>query len=412
MASITLMRRKSRVKGKSGSLYVQVIQGRITHSFSFPWKVYNKEWDEETHSVIVPPDTSAKRAKLLDKIKEQVKEEMEILEEILEELEQREDFTSQDLIDEYKQRNQKGLLVFIADRCIQKLEAKGSHTTARHYRGVVKRFLRFVGTEELKIEDINVELLLRFSHYLTSRGLKKNTLSFYFRILRALWNYALHQGLIPMQPSPFHVVFTGMEKTRKRAVQEPVIQCLGALSTELTEGLCLARDLFLFSFYTQGMAFIDLAYLTKKNIQGGYLVYIRHKTKQELRIKLLPCMKELIEQYTADDRPFLFPVLKGKKELHLEYESALRLQNKRLKKLAVLIAEPDLKLTTYVARHSWASIANEKGVSIEIISRALGHTSLITTYIYVSHLDNYAVDKANELVVMGKSLDKKLFACV
>ena len=412
MASITIKRRKSQKKGKVGTLYVQVIHKRITSSHSLPWKVYKKEWNEKDSSVVIPCGSSANRTKVLSKIQKRLKEELEVLEEILEEFEQREDFTSKEVIDEYKQRCQKDSLAFVTDKYVRKLEAKGSYTTAKHYRGVVKRFLCFVGTEDFKLRDMNVALLLRFSHYLTSRGLTKNTLSFYFRILRALWNRALYRGLIPMQPSPFHVVFTGMEKTRKRAVQESVIQCLEALSTELTDGLCLARDLFLFSFYAQGMAFIDLAYLTKKNIQDGYLVYIRHKTKQELRIKLLPCMTELIEQYAADDRLFLFPVLKGKKELHLEYESALRLQNKRLKKLAALIAEPGLKLTTYVARHSWASIANEKGVSIELISRALGHTSLVATFIYVSHLDNYAVDRANELVIMGKPLDKKLFACV
>lgn len=412
MASITIMRRKSWVKGRSGRLYVQVIHGRITHSFSFPWKVHDEEWNEETHSVVVPHGSSAKRVKLLSQIQEQVEEETKVLKEILEELELREDFTSQEVIDEYKRRQHGGLLVFFAERHIKHLDAKGSYTTARHYRGVIKRFLRFVGNEELRVRDVNVALLLRFAHYLTSRGLKKNTLSFYFRILRALWNQAVHKGVIPMQPSPFHAVFTGMEKTAKRAVQESVIERLAALSTELTDNLRLSCDMFLFSFYAQGIAFIDLAHLTKKNLQGEYLVYTRHKTQQELRIKLLPSMKELIEQYVTDNSSFLFPILKGEKDLCLEYESALRVQNKRLKRLAVLIGEPGLKLTTYVARHSWASIANEKGVSIELISRALGHTSLVTTYIYVSHLDNYAVDRANELVVMGKALDKKLFAYV
>lgn len=368
MASIAIKKRESQVEGKVGRLFVQVIQQRKTRIESLPWRVYPDEWDAVKRCMVIPAGCSERRTRTLLNIQQAVDKEQRLLEEIVTTLQARGTFTAADVLDEYRKRNKYRLLQSFASRRIREFLTAGQFSTAHNYLKAVKRFLHFVGNEDLSLEEINAELLMSFTLYLQQKGVKNNSISFYLRVLRALWNLAMRQGVLPMQPSPFRTLFTGVEKTRKRAVSESVIQQLALLSAELTDGLRLGRDMFLFSFYARGMAFVDLAHLTTDNLQGEYLVYTRRKTRQEVRIKLLPSMIEILECYRDNGTPYLFPALKGIKQDYREYDSALRLQNKRLKKLAALIGAPGLVLTTYVARHSWASIANEKGVPIELIS--------------------------------------------
>lgn len=401
MASVKFRRRKSQAADQPGRLYVQVIQRRVVATLALPFRLYEEEWNNKAGRIIYPQDSTEEKAQELTGVMKYLGRENEIWKHILAGLEKKGgDYTARDIIDAYKRSWDVTLLTSVAARKIWELRKVGALTTAYNYLGVVKRFLRFVGHRELHVQDFTGELLVRFSDYLEAKGVSRNTTSFYFRILRALWKFAINKGLIPMKPSPFHGIFMGVEKTSKRAVKEAIINELMALS-DLSEGLDFARCLFLFSFCTRGMAFVDLAHLTQDNIQGEYLVYTRQKCGCELRIKLVPWMLDFIKRHKDNGTPFLFPILKSANPTLKNYQSALRLQNKRLKTLAVLLNRPDLKLTTYVARHSWASIAHEKGVEIEVISHALGHTSLTTTYIYIATLDNGKVDEANELVLKG-----------
>lgn len=156
------------------------------------------------------------------------------------------------------------------------------------------------------MDEIDAPLLKEFEAYLFSSGVCPNTVSFYLRVLRAIRNRAVRDNLVEPSPLLFSNVHTSIEKTRKRAVQENVILGLVALQL-LSPALQLARDLFLFSYYARGMAFVDLAHLTRKNIVGDRIVYIRRKTGQELQIRLLPEMRKLIARYQYVSGPFLFP---------------------------------------------------------------------------------------------------------
>lgn len=162
----------------------------------------------------------------------------------------------------------------------------------------------------------------------------------------------------------------------------------------------LARDMFLFSFYTRGMSFIDMAYLKKSDLKNGILSYRRHKTGQQLHIRWESCMEETVAKYAAgcsDD--YLLPILKlPSKKLRSQYKSTLFRINKYLKEIAKLcgIAAP---LTMYVSRHSWASIAKSKNIPISVISEGMGHDSEETTRIYLASLDGSVIDKANSLIL-------------
>ena len=161
----------------------------------------------------------------------------------------------------------------------------------------------------------------------------------------------------------------------------------------------MSRDIFLFSFYACGMSMIDIAHLKKSDLQGEYLTYCRHKTGQQIRIHWEPCMQQLVDKYQTEDSPYLFSLIAhtGTDERR-QYQNKLHLINHHLKKLGEQL-QLSVKLTSYVARHSWASIAKSQNVPIAAISEAMGHTSERTTRIYLKWFDNALVDSANRKVL-------------
>lgn len=160
-----------------------------------------------------------------------------------------------------------------------------------------------------------------------------------------------------------------------------------------------ARDLFMFSFYTRGMSFVDMAYLKKKDLQNGILVYRRRKTGQQLSVKWERPMQEIVDRYDTGNTPYLLPVIRDMaSDTRRQYLSAAHLTNAKLKMLGEQLGLA-ITLTTYVARHAWASIARSKNIPVSTISEAMGHDSESTTLIYLASLDTSQVDKANTLIL-------------
>jgi integrase len=163
--------------------------------------------------------------------------------------------------------------------------------------------------------------------------------------------------------------------------------------------LALARDLFLFSFYMRGMSFVDMANLRKGNVKNGYIVYARSKTKQTLTVKIEDCMQKIItsyEQQTIDD--YLLPIYTAQNR---ENTSQLRNHNKRLKRISEML-KLEKPLSSYVSRHTWATLALRKGVPEEVISESMGHENETTTRIYLASLGQSVVDKANAEIIKLK----------
>ena len=172
------------------------------------------------------------------------------------------------------------------------------------------------------------------------------------------------------------------------------------LDLSLQPNLEFARDMFLFSFYTRGMSFIDMAHLKKKDLQNGFLSYRRRKTGQQLVIRWEKCMQEIVGKYPEDSlSPYLLPVLKCPfKDTHKHYRNVMSGINRNLKEIARL-ADISFPLSMYCARHSWASAAKGKNIPISVISEGMGHDSEATTQIYLASLDNSVVDKANAQIL-------------
>ena len=135
-----------------------------------------------------------------------------------------------------------------------------------------------------------------------------NTISFYMRNLRAVYNRAVEKGQTP-QNNPFRHVYIGVDKTVKGAISIKVIKALKVLDLSTKSSLDFARDMFMFSFCTRGMSFVDMAYLKKTDLQNGIQAYLRRKTGQELSIKWEKCMDEIVAKYPENQTDFLLPTI-------------------------------------------------------------------------------------------------------
>ncbi len=266
----------------------------------------------------------------------------------------------------------------------EKMYLEGRYATARHYASSAARLLQYLGVQDIPLQSLNAATMESFNAWMRAKGLRANTLSFYNRNLRALLNRAKPGWGTAL----FANSFTGNDSTLKRAIPLEAVRSLRN-QTKLKAGECLARDLFLFSFYACGIPFVDLVYLKKENLQDGYLIYTRRKTGRQIIVKVTPAMQEILDRYAPQSRGYLFPFLDAKlsaMQNYSRYCSALTQYNRRLKRQGV-------SLTSYVARHTWASVAyREVGSAVSVISTVLGHGSERTTRIYLAGLDQRKVD--------------------
>jgi len=289
------------------------------------------------------------------------------------------------------------------------LRKESKDRTARAYHSSVKSFLEFYGKEDFYLNKLNSQLLIKYEDYLLSRKCSLNTVSFYMRNLRAIYNKGIKNELVyPFREDYFRKVYTGVQSTRKKAINSREIRLLAdwvkskkTTSAVNLDSLTSSAYYFLFCFYARGMSYVDMAYLKKRDIKDGVISYRRKKTGQYLEIKLLKEMKEIIAYFApyVKHSSYLFPIIReaGKNE-RVQYESGLRVQNKYLKHISKEL-KFRLPLSTHVARHTWATIAKKETVALPVISESLGHTSLKTTAIYLAGFENSVLDEANIKVI-------------
>ena len=278
---------------------------------------------------------------------------------------------------------------------------------AETYQSALNSFCLYINKVEILMEDIDSKMIEGYESYLKQKKLTLNTISFYMRILRAIYNRAVKSGVIA-DKKPFDHVFTTMTKTAKRAIPIQVIQKI-AQAHITNKNEALARDLFLFSFYTRGMSFVDIAYLKKTDLNNTYLIYKRKKTGQELKIAWRKEMQELVDRNSSKDGVHLLGILdeNSEKSLRFQYHYTQCIINTALKRLGKQL-NLETNLTMYVARHSWATIARQKNIPLSVICDGMGHNSEKTTQIYLQSVDAEAIDRCNDkLIAAITKSDKK-----
>ena len=294
------------------------------------------------------------------------------------------------------------------------LHHNGQHRTMQHYKATLNSFKRYRANRDIALRDLSAEEMRSYEAHLKNVSkVCSNTSSFYLRTLRATYNKAVEQRLTP-QKHPFRNVYTGIAKTRKRAIPTASISKIKHLAfpQDLTHNQEFARDTFLLCFYLRGISFIDLAHLRKSDLREGYLHYTRSKTGQRLTVRWEKEMQRLLDKYQSSNTtsPYLFPLLVdtgcssqtkavvSKQEEQRLYHNAEARISYHLKQLGAKLGIRD-KLTLYVARHSWATAARDNNVSISVISEALGHHSEATTQIYLRTIQTSEVDDANAKIL-------------
>ena len=294
-----------------------------------------------------------------------------------------------------------------AQEAMEELCQRRAKSTIDNYQTALRSLLTYAG-KDISTEQIDVAMMEGYQRWLQLRGVSRNTSSCYMRSLRALLRHIDAEG---EYKEAFKSVYTGNEKTEKRAITEEELKRLKSpLHTynplqlpqrgrEKTEKIERARDYFLFSFCSMGMPFIDLAFLRKAQVKDGYIEYRRHKTGQHIRVKIEPLMQEIIDKYARKDGLYLFPIL-----THSNHEEAMREYERQRSRYNRLLGELSRKLnlphlTSYVARHSWASIAYGQDVALPIITKAMGHTSTQTTLTYIREINDHRIEEANQRMI-------------
>ncbi len=301
-------------------------------------------------------------------------------------------------MDNFMKRNERQTLFKFMSDVVMQLERAGKCRTAEAYRSAMRSFMCFRDGRDLPLKDIDSDLIRLYEAYLRSRALTRNSSSFYMRILRAVYNRAVADGVVA-QRLPFRHVYTGVDKTVKRAIPLDAVRRIKTLDLSHDTALDFARDMFLFSFYTRGMSFVDMAYLSKGDLSCGILAYCRRKTGQRLLIKWEGCMQDIVDKYDNHGSCYLLPIIgESADDGRKQYQSRLRLVNMKLKELASIVGV-SVPLSTYVARHTWASVAKSKNIPLSVISEAMGHDSESTTRIYLTSFDDTVIDHANALII-------------
>lgn len=402
MASVRVKFRPSSVSDKEGNIYYQVIHNRVVCPIRTDYRIFESEWDDGASTLSYPTPVHAERRNYLQSVANHIEWDIKRLKIIIALFDRRHEcYTTDDIVTKFsRQANEQSLFTFMQE-AIGQLKRLNRIRTSETYAATLSSFMKFREGQDILLYEVDSDTMMLYEAWLKGKGICPNTISFYMRILRAVYNRAVEKELVE-QKHPFKHVYTGIDKTVKRAVPLKAIKRIKELDLTLKPHLDYARDLFLFSFYTRGMSFIDLAYLKKSDLQNGFLTYRRRKTNQQLTVKWEKCMAEIVAKYNGcSTTQYLLPIITNPLvDERKQYRNAIYRVNTALKEIARMISLP-MPLTMYCARHGWASIAKSKNIPLSVISEGMGHDSEETTRIYLASLDSYVIDQANSLILKG-----------
>lgn len=371
------------------------------------------EWSQQLQTII--PTAHVKRNIYLGYIQSRIKADVDFINGLLNDsphTTHRSNSFSAFISEAYALYKRENSLSSFASEVIEKFYINRQYRTAETYQTAINSFRKFLSfypfaspiwvdakEPDILLQCLSDSIIETYEYHLRNKGLQPNTTSFYMRILRAIYNRAAEKNLVNAS-NPFHHVYTGVDKTIKRAISLSSLKKITNMDLSGNPSLEYARDMFLLSLYMQGMSFVDMAYLRISDLRDGYICYRRSKTGKTIWIKWLDDMKRIVDKYHTNP-PFLLPILHSDSDpisLRKQYLRKSYSINRALKKVAAY-AGINTNLTLYCARHSWATAAQAKGISVGTISRGMGHESESTTRIYLGMLGTNTVDRANRLII-------------
>ncbi|MGY3214019.1 phage integrase SAM-like domain-containing protein [Mucilaginibacter sp. HD30] len=286
-----------------------------------------------------------------------------------------------------------------SNRLINDLYQNNKVGNAIVYQTSVNRLISFANFAELTFEQINYRFLENFKSRLVSDGVKPNTVSNYFRTIRAIFNKAIKEKLVSKDAYYFTDIAFKSERTAKRAITKDEVIKFATYEAAPNKPEWDVKNYFMLSFCLIGISFTDLAYLKHSNIKSGRLQYKRRKTGKRYDIKLTTEALAIFKKYHNENGEYLLPIMPNTiKEDGLEAKNIIlqwiKTTNKYLKRISGNLEIGEV--TTYVARHTWATLAKRMGYSNELIAEAMGHQyGNRTTAIYLDDFEQDVIDNLN-----------------
>lgn len=278
-----------------------------------------------------------------------------------------------------------------------------SEKTKSSYNYSLKHLREFVDNDYMPVETLTSRLLEDFENYLKREKKQSvNTIGIYMRNIRSVCNYAINNDIMDYKQYPFRKYKIKSQKTRHRTIDASDLRKLIEYDGTMSENK--ARDLFVLSFYLTGMNFKDMLYSKKNDVYNGRINNLRHKTQKPISVKIQPEAREILDKY--EGKKYLLNIIEYKEAIAKSnkttrttplHEDVISQTNRNLKKICNKLGI-NIKLSTYYARHTWATIARKIGVDYDIIQQALTHSSNQVTSIYIEY-DNEAIDSANRKVI-------------
>ena len=317
---------------------------------------------------------------------------------------QQREYTVETLVSHFHNQVRCATVVELYDKLIDDMKRSGKLGNAGVYKYSRTSLLKFTGQRlQIPFSDIDAVWLRRYENWLRTSGCGDTTISQLFRTLRSVFNKAVELQLVKRDYYPFdaYKVSKFDTRTKKRAITKEDIHKLIELDLSDRDFYTqLAKDIFLFSYFMAGINFKDIALLTYGDIENGRIYYARRKTGKMMNCCLTEQAQEIIDKYHTDqvEEDYLFPILNRQihtteKQILERVKKTLKHVNKRLHELSEEIGL-HTPLTTYVARHTYATVLKRSGVSVALISESLGHSDLSTTQIYLDSFENSQIDAA------------------
>ncbi|KAA3639115.1 MAG: site-specific integrase [Bacteroidetes bacterium] len=401
MISLKLVLDK-RTPKKDGScpLKLRLVHRRQTYHLSLGYSLLPKDWDAAGQKVKTSCKTIGNTTRFNALIHQKKQAAMDIISQLDSEG-QLQRLSFQELKARLLQKQGETMLLAFGREVVEQMKQAGQHGNARVYDTMLRSVREFAKGKDLPMKQINYSWLKRYEAWYLARGNSLNGLSVNLRTLRALCNRAIKERRLLKEYYPFQDYRIKKQTTGKRAISLDDIAKLKAFEPQ-THRQKRAKDYFFISFYLMGASFVDIAHLKLGNIRQGRIEYKRRKTGRLHSILLTEPLRELLTPYLEGKvkRDFILNVMKSDtpEKQAVNVRDELRRYNRTLKQIGELCGI-ETPLTSYVARHSYATIAKFKGVPVAVISEALGHASPDVTQIYLDSFDTEVLDSYHQQVI-------------
>jgi integrase/recombinase XerD len=374
------------------------------HSLGFA--VLQKEWNEQLQQVLPDNENHLAYNTKIFSIRSKIQKFLLLNED------RENPITAEEIINHIAQKKGKSVskekpdIIAYGKQHVLRLQASDNIGNSIAYSCAINKLKSYVGRDRLEFEAITYRFLEDFNSSMLADGIKVNSISLYFRTIRALFNKAIKDGSLEARFYPFTGFKIRNEKTISRALTLPEMAKIASLNLPENTPIWHQRNLFLLSYCLIGINLADLLNLTKENMVDGRIVFRRKKTHKVYSIRVYGKAREIFSYYFTSlpetSKEFLLPFVKKKSnplQLKRDIQGAIKTCNKYMDEVANL-CKIDKPITTYYARYSWANIAKGLGYSKDLIAEALGHEyGNKVTGIYLDHYDNAALDSMNAKVI-------------